>query len=78
VPLKGDKPQDATFVVGVNQQIVTPPLRRMSNASGTANCVDPLAKVLPDRFGSTDGRMTAVAEKDRPGHPTLFQLDHLS
>ena len=55
-PSKDDTPM---FVCGVNektyagQQIV-------SNASCTTNCLAPLAKVLNDKFGITDGLMTTV------------------
>ena len=55
-PSKDDTPM---FVCGVNtdtyagQQIV-------SNASCTTNCLAPIAKVLHDKFGITDGLMTTV------------------
>ena len=55
-PSKDDTPM---FVCGVNtdtyagQQIV-------SNASCTTNCLAPIAKVLNDKFGITDGLMTTV------------------
>ena len=57
---KGDDGRQADmFVCGVNtdkyagQQIV-------SNASCTTNCLAPIAKVLNDKFGITDGLMTTV------------------
>ncbi len=55
-PSKDDTPM---FVCGVNtdtyagQQFV-------SNASCTTNCLAPIAKVLNDKFGITDGLMTTV------------------
>ena len=55
-PSKDDTPM---FVCGVNtdsyagQKIV-------SNASCTTNCLAPIAKVLNDKFGITDGLMTTV------------------
>lgn len=55
-PSKDDTPM---FVMGVNQdkyegqQIV-------SNASCTTNCLAPIAKVLNDNWGITDGLMTTV------------------
>ena len=59
-PPKGEKPLDATIVLGVNQQILTPQMRLVSNASCTTNCVAPMAKVLHDNFGIVDGLMTTV------------------
>jgi glyceraldehyde 3-phosphate dehydrogenase len=59
-PPKGEKPLDATIVLGVNQQILTPQMRLVSNASCTTNCVAPMAKVLHDKFGIVDGLMTTV------------------
>jgi len=56
-PAKDDTP---TFVMGVNQDKYTPDMHIVSNASCTTNCLAPLAKVLNDNFGISDGLMTTV------------------
>ena len=48
------------FVCGVNLDAYTPDMKFVSNASCTTNCLAPIAKVLNDNFGITDGRMTTV------------------
>ncbi|MBQ2445330.1 MAG: type I glyceraldehyde-3-phosphate dehydrogenase, partial [Oscillospiraceae bacterium] len=54
--------KDATpmFVVGVNTDKYTKDMNFVSNASCTTNCLAPIAKVLNDKFGITDGLMTTV------------------
>jgi glyceraldehyde 3-phosphate dehydrogenase len=50
-----------TFVVGVNHDQFDPAGDRVvSNASCTTNCLAPLAKVLHDNFGLTEGLMTTI------------------
>jgi glyceraldehyde 3-phosphate dehydrogenase len=50
-----------TFVVGVNHQEFDPAKDAIvSNASCTTNCLAPVAKVLNDSFGITEGLMTTV------------------
>jgi len=57
-PAKGE---DATFVLGVNDDGYDPAKHNViSNASCTTNCVAPLAKVLQDAFGITKGFMTTI------------------
>jgi glyceraldehyde 3-phosphate dehydrogenase len=57
-PAKGE---DATFVLGVNDDDYDPAKHNViSNASCTTNCVAPLAKVLQDAFGITKGFMTTI------------------
>ena len=56
-PSKDDTPM---FVMGVNQDKYTPDMQFVSNASCTTNCLAPIAKVLHDNFGITDGLMTTV------------------
>jgi len=51
---------DAMVVIGVNDEILTPDHRLVSNASCTTNCLAPIAKVLDDRFGIEQGFMTTV------------------
>ena len=54
--------KDATpmFVMGVNNKTYTKDMQFVSNASCTTNCLAPIAKVLHDTFGITDGLMTTV------------------
>ena len=54
---KDDTPM---FVCGVNLDAYTPDMTFVSNASCTTNCLAPIAKVLNDKFGITDGLMTTV------------------
>ncbi|MCS7085729.1 MAG: type I glyceraldehyde-3-phosphate dehydrogenase [Bacteroidia bacterium] len=56
-PAKGDVP---TVVLGVNDSILTPEMRIVSNASCTTNCLAPMVKVLDDAFGIVNGYMTTV------------------
>jgi glyceraldehyde 3-phosphate dehydrogenase len=52
---------DATFVMGVNDDIFDPARHVVvSNASCTTNCLAPLVKVLDDAFGIEHGAMTTV------------------
>ena len=54
--------KDATpmFVMGVNEKSYKPGTQFVSNASCTTNCLAPIAKVLHDNWGITDGLMTTV------------------
>src|SRR2546421_7664851 len=57
-PAKGE---DATFVMGVNDDTYDPAKHHViSNASCTTNCVAPMAKVLLDNFGIERGFMTTI------------------
>ena len=56
-PSKDDTPM---FVMGVNNNKYTSDMTFVSNASCTTNCLAPIAKVLHDNFGITDGLMTTV------------------
>jgi glyceraldehyde 3-phosphate dehydrogenase len=51
---------DAMVVLGVNDGILRPEHRLVSNASCTTNCLAPLARVLHDSFGIEHGLMTTV------------------
>src|SRR5437660_7598446 len=53
--------QDATFVMGVNQDSYDPAtMHVVSNGSCTTNCLVPVVKVLEDSFGIERGMMTTV------------------
>jgi glyceraldehyde-3-phosphate dehydrogenase, type I len=56
-PSKDDTPM---FVCGVNLGAYVKGTQFVSNASCTTNCLAPIAKVLNDNFGITDGLMTTV------------------
>ncbi|NLE95611.1 MAG: type I glyceraldehyde-3-phosphate dehydrogenase [Dehalococcoidia bacterium] len=55
------KNEDATLVLGVNEQQYDPAKHHIiSNASCTTNCVAPVIKVLHDNFGVSRGLMTTI------------------
>ncbi|MBO4409521.1 MAG: type I glyceraldehyde-3-phosphate dehydrogenase [Spirochaetales bacterium] len=56
-PSKDDTPM---FVVGVNENTYVKGTQFVSNASCTTNCLAPIAKVLNDNWGITEGLMTTV------------------
>jgi len=56
-PSKDDTPM---FVCGVNLDAYVKGTQFVSNASCTTNCLAPIAKVLNDKFGITEGLMTTV------------------
>ena len=51
---------DATVVMGVNDNVLTPDMQLVSNASCTTNCLAPVAKVLNDKFGIKRGLMNTI------------------
>jgi len=57
-----DNPQDVdlTVVLGVNDNLITPGMQFISNASCTTNCLAPVAKVLNDNFGLVRGLMNTI------------------
>ena len=51
----------STFLVGVNHETFDPSGDRIvSNASCTTNCLAPIAKVINDNFGLSEGLMTTI------------------
>jgi len=56
-PSKDDTPM---FVMGVNHNTYKKEMTFVSNASCTTNCLAPIAKVLNDNYGITDGLMTTI------------------
>ncbi|NER83678.1 MAG: type I glyceraldehyde-3-phosphate dehydrogenase [Leptolyngbya sp. SIO1D8] len=56
-----DPDKVATLLVGVNHETFDPEKNLIvSNASCTTNCLAPIAKVIHDQFGLTEGLMTTV------------------
>ncbi len=51
---------DATIVMGVNDHLLKPEHKIVSNASCTTNCLAPIVKALHDAFGVAHGLMTTV------------------
>lgn len=51
---------DATIVLGVNDYMLKPEHKIVSNASCTTNCLAPVVKVLNDNFGIKYGLMTTI------------------
>ncbi len=73
-----DETVDATVVYGVNDHVLGPRLRVVSNASCTTNCVVPVLVALDDALGIERGLTTTVhsAMNDQPAvdvshHPDL-------
>lgn len=51
---------DRMIVLGVNEHVIKPEDKCVSNASCTTNCLAPVAKVLNDSFGIEVGFMTTI------------------
>jgi glyceraldehyde 3-phosphate dehydrogenase len=60
VPADNKEDVDATIVLGVNDDTLTPDMKLVSNASCTTNCLAPIAKVLHDNFGIKNGLMNTI------------------
>ncbi|PHS13226.1 MAG: type I glyceraldehyde-3-phosphate dehydrogenase [Blastopirellula sp.] len=65
---------DLTCVLGVNDNLLTPEMTCVSNASCTTNCLAPMAKVLNDEFGIINGLMTTVHAYTNDQH--VLDLPH--
>ncbi|RLC55432.1 MAG: type I glyceraldehyde-3-phosphate dehydrogenase [Candidatus Cloacimonadota bacterium] len=57
-PAKGDV--DATIVLGVNDEILKPEHKIISNASCTTNCLAPVMKVITNNFTVESALMTTI------------------
>lgn len=51
---------DGTFVLGVNDHLITPDMTVISNASCTTNCLAPMVKILDKHFGIETGFMNTI------------------
>lgn len=51
---------DATVVLGVNDSVLKPEMKIISNASCTTNCLAPMVKVLDDNYKIVKGFMTTI------------------
>lgn len=60
VPADSPGDVDATIVLGVNDNTLTPEMKLISNASCTTNCLAPIAKILNDNFGLKRGLMNTI------------------
>jgi glyceraldehyde-3-phosphate dehydrogenase type I len=61
VLITAPSPDAPMFVVGVNEKTFdAASMRVISNASCTTNCLAPLAKVINDTFGLTEGLMSTI------------------
>jgi glyceraldehyde 3-phosphate dehydrogenase len=65
---------DATIVMGVNDDTLSPEHRIVSNASCTTNCLAPVAKVLHEGVGIRHGVMTTIHAYT--GDQRLVDLPH--
>ena len=59
-PAKSASDVDATIVCGVNEEMITPELQLVSNASCTTNCLAPMTKVINDTFGIRQALMSTI------------------
>lgn len=60
VAISAPSPDAPMFVMGVNNDELTAEDTIFSNASCTTNCLSPIAKVLNDNWGISEGLMTTV------------------
>ena len=60
VVVSAPSPDAPMFVMGVNHEEYSTDMNVISNASCTTNCLAPIAKILNDNFGITEGLMTTV------------------
>ncbi len=65
---------DATIVLGVNDDILKPEHKIVSNASCTTNCLAPVMKVLTDNFAVESAFMTTI--HSYTGDQSLLDFPH--
>lgn len=56
-PMKDDTP---TFVIGVNEEGITPDIKVMSNASCTTNCIAPPLKLIHEKWGIKNASVSSI------------------
>lgn len=56
----GTQDLDATIIYGINDELLTPEHKVISNGSCTTNCVVPVIKVIADAFGVESGTITTI------------------
>lgn len=60
VPSDNADDVDITVVIGVNDHLIKPEHKLISNASCTTNCLAPVVKILHEKFGIVKGLMNTV------------------
>lgn len=55
-----DADVDATVIYGINQHLLTPEMRIISNGSCTTNCVVPVLQLLDQAYGIESGTITTI------------------
>ncbi len=60
VPSDNADDVDITVVIGVNDHLIKPEHKLISNASCTTNCLAPVVKILHEKFGIVRGLMNTV------------------
>lgn len=60
VPAATEADVDAHVVLGVNDNILSPDLQLISNASCTTNCISPIVKIIHQHFGIRHGLINTV------------------
>lgn len=59
-PCSGDADVDATVIFGINDDLLTPEHRIVSNGSCTTNCIVPVIQALDQAFGVDSGTITTI------------------
>ncbi|WP_102798009.1 erythrose-4-phosphate dehydrogenase [Bowmanella denitrificans] len=59
-PCSGDTDVDATVIYGINDHLLNPEHRIVSNGSCTTNCIVPVIQALDQAFGVDSGTITTI------------------